>query len=133
MKGFKGDFLKKLTAKEKKTAIAYQDGKGGVTLGLTTFEQTRHWDLVLANPLDRVERDGDRLPWYSSIFDQKENNDQNKEHKHLFNNLSVEPLTIKQNTPGWFLLCEFSCTSSLSDQLLNEVKKKSQSRNMYLH
>jgi hypothetical protein len=40
----------------------------------------------------------------------------------MFNNLPVEPLTIKQNTPEWFLLCAFLCTSSTSDQLLNELK-----------
>ncbi len=35
--GFKALFLKKLTVRDKQlTGIAYQDGKGGVTLGLTS-------------------------------------------------------------------------------------------------
>jgi hypothetical protein len=43
-KGFKALFLKKLkTLSEKQiTGIAYRDGKGGIMLGLTTFEHSRH-------------------------------------------------------------------------------------------
>jgi hypothetical protein len=52
-KGLKGIFLKTLDIKERKiSAIACCDGKGGVTLGISTVEQTRHWDLVLENSLD---------------------------------------------------------------------------------
>ncbi len=124
-KGFKAIFLKKLTISEKKiTGIAYRDGKGGITLGLTTFEQTRHWDLVLANPLDAKTGD-ERMQWYYSIFSETiDPNDQTEEcYKQLFANLMVAPLTVKQNTPDWFLLRAFSCTSSATDQLLNELKK----------
>jgi len=47
--GFKALFLKKLTIKEKQImAMAYRDGKGGVTLRITASEQTRPWDLVSA-------------------------------------------------------------------------------------
>ena len=35
--------------------MAYRDGKGGITLGLTTFKHTRHWDLVLVNPLYKTD------------------------------------------------------------------------------
>jgi hypothetical protein len=121
-KGFKALFLKKLTTREKNlTGIAYRDGKGGITLGLTTFEQNRHWDLVLTNPLD-IEHDGEKLPWYNSIFDKREQEPE-EQLKQLFDNLPVDPFTTKQNTPEWFLLRAFSCTSSATDQLLNEVKK----------
>jgi hypothetical protein len=65
--GFKALFLKKLTIKEKQImAMAYRDGKGGVTLGITTSEQTRHWDLVSAKySADEKEN------WYESISDKK--------------------------------------------------------------
>jgi hypothetical protein len=47
--------MKKLTIREKNLAgIAYQDSKGGVTLGLITITSTQHWDLVPANPLDAM-------------------------------------------------------------------------------
>jgi hypothetical protein len=46
-KGFKVVFLKKVILKGKQmTGIAYRDGRGGVTLGLTITESTHHWDLV---------------------------------------------------------------------------------------
>jgi hypothetical protein len=42
-KGFKALFLKKLTIKNKQiTGVAYRDGKGGITLGLTTMALNRH-------------------------------------------------------------------------------------------
>jgi hypothetical protein len=46
--------------------MAYRDGKGGVTLGITASEQTRHWDLVSAKySADEKEN------WYESISDKK--------------------------------------------------------------
>jgi hypothetical protein len=52
--GFKGIFLKTLDIKIEK----YQPLLTVMTLGISTFEQTRHWDLVLENPLDnRAEVD----------------------------------------------------------------------------
>lgn len=42
--------------------------------------------------------------------------------KHMFELLPVIPLTTKQNTPEWFLMRMFSCTSSTSDNFLAEVK-----------
>jgi hypothetical protein len=68
--GFKTLFIKKkLTINDKEvTGLAYRDGKGGVTLGLTTCEHTRHWDLVLANPLDaKRQAGGEKIPWYQKI------------------------------------------------------------------
>jgi hypothetical protein len=51
--GFKALFIKKLTVRDKQiTGVAYRDGKGGVTLGLTSCTHNRHWDLVLVNPMD---------------------------------------------------------------------------------
>jgi hypothetical protein len=100
-KGFKAIFLKKLTISEKKiTGLEYRDGKGGIPLGLTTFEQTRHWDLVLSNPLDNTH-DGKRLPWYNSIREKGDYSDGEtvEQFKQLFENLPVDPLTVKQNTP----------------------------------
>jgi hypothetical protein len=42
-KGFKTIFLKKLANKDKQlTAIEYCDGKGGITLGINSSEQTQH-------------------------------------------------------------------------------------------
>jgi hypothetical protein len=44
-------FMKKLTVSGKNiTGLAYHDGNGGVTLGLTTCEDMQHWDLVLEDP-----------------------------------------------------------------------------------
>jgi hypothetical protein len=55
--GFKALFTKKLAMRDKNlTGIAYRDGKGGVTPGLTTITSARHWDLVLANPLDATRQ-----------------------------------------------------------------------------
>lgn len=117
-KGFRNLFLKKLRARDKDiTGIAYRDGKGGVTLALTTFEQTRHWDLVLANPLHR-ENSEKELLWYTSICEESY-----EDYKELFDNLPVKALTVKQNTPEWFLLRVFSCTSSSSDLLILELKQ----------
>jgi hypothetical protein len=44
-------------------------------------------------------------------------------YNQLFDNLPVDPLTVKENTTEWFLLRAFSCTSSATDQLLNSLKK----------
>ncbi len=44
-------------------------------------------------------------------------------YNQLFTELDIFPLTIKQNTPEWFLLRTFSFTSSTSDYLLAEAKK----------
>jgi hypothetical protein len=91
-KGFRNLFLKKLRARDKDiTGIAYRDGKGGVTLALTTFEQTRHWDLVLANPLHR-ENSEQELLWYTSICEESY-----EDYKELFDNLPVKALTVKQS------------------------------------
>jgi hypothetical protein len=124
--GFKTRFMKKLTINSKEiTGLAYRDGKGGVTLGLTTCEHTRHWDLVLANPLDaKRQAGGEKIPWYQKIHDSEEEECETAEdYRHLFHTLPVTPLTVKQNTPEWFLMHIFSCTSSASDNLLAEVKK----------
>jgi len=71
----------------------------------------------LENPLDNRGESGEKIPCYSSISKEK-----STEYNWLFDNLPVEPLTIKQNTPEWFLLRAFSCTSSTLDQLINELK-----------
>jgi hypothetical protein len=98
-KSFRFFFLKKLKARDKDiTGIAYHDGKGGVMLALTTFEQTRHWDLVLANPLHRDNGEKE-FQWYTSICEES-----CEDYKRLFENLPVKALTIKQNTPEWFFL-----------------------------
>ena len=53
MKGFKALFQKKVPYKNKNlTTGAYRDGHGGVTLGITSSSEGRHWDLVLHNPKD---------------------------------------------------------------------------------
>jgi hypothetical protein len=44
-------------------------------------------------------------------------------YNQLFDNLPVDPLTVKQNTPEWFLFHAYSCMSSTTDQLLNALKK----------
>ena len=118
--GFKALFMKKLTVQGKQiTGVAYRDGKGGVTLGLTSSTKTRHWDLVLANPLDAKRQVSDKgLQWYKSI-----DGEEHETYHQLFNNLPVVPFTVKQNTPEWFLLQTFAFTSSASDNLLAEVKK----------
>jgi len=114
-KGFIVIFLKKLKLKEKQmTGIAYLDGKGGVTLGLTTTESARHWDLV---PLISAQT-CENSQWFASIRSEKI-----EHYNHHFNGLEVIPLTFKQNTPEWFLLQTFSFTSSTLDNLLMELKK----------
>jgi hypothetical protein len=50
-------------------------------------------------------KSGEKIPWYSSITKEPP-----PEYNWLFSNPPVEPLTIKQNTPEWFLLCAFSCS-----------------------
>jgi hypothetical protein len=66
--GFKALFLKKLTIRDKQImATAYRDGKGGVILGITTSEQTRHWDLVVSAKYMTEEKEN----WYESISDKK--------------------------------------------------------------
>jgi hypothetical protein len=120
--GFKTLFVKKLTVSNKEiTGIAYRDGKGGITLGLTTHSQMRHWDLVLSNPQDFTQ---------TSMNEGKErrfkkiNNEEDsaEDHSNMLSQLSVMPLTTKQNSPEWFLMRLFSCTSSTSDNLLMEIK-----------
>jgi hypothetical protein len=113
-KGFKALFLKKLVIKGKQiTGIAYRDGKGGITLGISTTEPTRHWDLVTVN-----QNAGGGRQWFSSI-----RKDSTEDYNQQFYDLSVVPLTLQQNTPEWFLLRTFSFTSSTTDQLLSEIKK----------
>jgi hypothetical protein len=56
-------------------------------------------------------------------FSEEEEQATAEDYMHLFQALPVTPLTVKQNTPEWFLMRIFSCTSSASDNLLAEVKK----------
>ena len=113
--GFKALFLKKLSVRDKQlTGIAYRDGKGGVTLGLTSSTSTRHWDLVAANPLDAKRQ----VKWFQAI-----ESTEDEDYKQLFDTLPVKALTTKQNTPEWFLLRTFSFTSSTSDNLILQAKK----------
>jgi hypothetical protein len=101
--------------KEKQmTGIAYRDGKGGVTLGLSTTDSARHWDLA---PLISAKT-CENYQWFASIRSKKL-----ECYNHHFNNLKVIPVTLKQNTPEWFLLRTFSFTSSTSDHFLVELKK----------
>jgi len=119
--GFKTLFMKKLTVSGKNiTGLAYRDGKGGVTLGLTTCEHMRHWDLVLEDPKCAKQQMGEeKLPWFEKLHDQKTASENNT---YLFTALHVIPLTVNQNTPEWFLMRIFACTSSASDNLLADVK-----------
>jgi hypothetical protein len=112
--------MKRLTIQGKQiTGIAYRDGKGVVTLGLTSNMKTRHWDLVNANLLDAKCQVCERgLQWYKSI-----DGEEHQTYQNLFNNLPVVPFTVKQNTPEWVLLRIFAFTSSTSDSLLAEVEK----------
>jgi hypothetical protein len=124
--GFKTLFMKKLTIGGKDlTGLAYRDGKGGVTLGLTTCEHTRHWDFVLVNPLDeKRQADGEKIPYYQKVHSSEViDGEAVQDYTYLFDALPVTPLTVKQNTPEWFLMRIFSCTSSASDKLLAEVKQ----------
>ncbi len=61
--------MKRLTVQGKRTiGVAYRDGKGGVTLGLTSSMKTRHWYLVLTEPLDANRYVNEReLKWYKSV------------------------------------------------------------------
>jgi hypothetical protein len=111
-KGFKAIFLKKLILKDKQ--IAYHDGKGGVTLGITTTKSICHWDLV---PLISAKA-SKTCKWFSSIRAES-----GKDYNQHFEELEVIPLTLKHNTPEWFLLRTFSFTSSTSHNLLVELKK----------
>jgi hypothetical protein len=114
-KGFEAIFLKKLILKDKQiTGLAYRDGKGGVTLGITTTESIRHWDLI---PLISAKA-SKTCKWFSSIRAES-----GQDYNQHFEDLEVSPLTLKQNTPEWFLLPTFSFTSSTSDNLLAELKK----------
>ncbi len=118
-------FVKKLTVSHKEiTSIAYWDGKGGITLGITTSDQMCHWDLVVANPLDAKHQmmDEEEGLWFKNNCS-KEDSNAIDHFKHMFELLPVIPLTTKQNTPEWFLMRMFSCTSSTSDNFLAEVKK----------
>jgi hypothetical protein len=82
----------------------------------------RHWDLVLADPLDGTNMiTGKESKWFCNIY--KEANGNEAIEQELFQALPVTPLTYKQNTPEWFLLRTFSCTSSTTDNLLSEAKK----------
>ncbi len=109
-RGFKALYMKKLTTKDKVvTGLAYRDGKGGVTLGLNTTEQNRHWDLVLVSPIDANCKTGEgAIKWYKKVISIKIEFDQceeNEESKLLFRQLEVIPPTTKQNTPEWCILC----------------------------
>jgi len=95
--GFKTLFVKKLTVSNKEiTGIAYRDGKGGITLGLTTHSQMRHWDLVLSNPQDFTQ---------TSMNEGKErrfkkiNNEEDsaEDHSNMLSQLSVMPLGNKKH------------------------------------
>jgi len=105
--GFKALFIKQLSMRDKQlTGIAYWDGRWGVTLGLKSSISTRHWDLVVANPLDAKQH----VQWFQVIESAEDEDD-----KQLFILLPVKALTTKQNTPEWFLLRTYSFTSSTSD------------------
>jgi hypothetical protein len=58
------------------------------------------------------------LPWIEKIPDGNTSED----NIWLFKTVHVVPLTVTQNTPEWFLMRIFSCTSSASDNLPAEVK-----------
>ncbi len=45
-----------------------------------------------------------------------------EDNTYLFEMLRIIPLTMKQNTPKWFLMHIFSSTFSATDHLLAEVK-----------
>jgi hypothetical protein len=83
--------LKKLSVQDKQlTGIACGNGKGGVTLVLTSSTSTQHWDLVAANPLDTKIQ----MKWFQAIESAKD-----EDYKQLFDTLPVKALTMKQNTP----------------------------------
>jgi hypothetical protein len=106
------------------TGVAYRDGKGGITLGLTTSSQMRHWDLVLSNPQDAKHSIAgkEKGQWFKRVHEERDRNSI-EDYSAMLQQLPIIPLTTKQNTPEWFLMRMFSCTSSTSDKLLNETKK----------
>ncbi len=110
------------------TGVAYRDGRGNVTLGLSSMIPGRQWDLVVANPNDAKrykmpEHDQDgSVKWFIEINKVEEDSSEN--YDWLFSNLNVTALTLEQNTPEWFLLRMFSITSSSSDYLLFQLKKE---------
>jgi hypothetical protein len=88
---FQGSFLAKLSVQDKQlTGITYRDGKGGITLGLTSSTSTRHWDLVAADPLDAKRQ----VKWFQAIKSAED-----EDYKQLFDMLPIKALTSKQNTP----------------------------------
>jgi len=91
-------FMKKLTVSgENNVGLAYCDGKGGVTLGLTTYEHMQHWDCVLKDPKHAKHRMGkEKLLWFEKNPDQKTASENNT---YLFTKSRVIPLTMNQNTP----------------------------------
>jgi hypothetical protein len=109
-------FMKKLTVSGKNiTGLAYHDGNGGVTLGLTTCEDMQHWDLVLEDPKGAKHQMGkEKLLFLKKIPIRKQ--------YISVHCIACLPLTVNHNTPAWFLMRIFACTSSASDNLLADVK-----------
>jgi hypothetical protein len=109
------------------SGYAYRDGKGGATLGINTIICSHERDLVVCNPQDaerfRIpigEQGSERVKWFREVCEEKT---KNCDFGDLFLELNVQPLTLEQATPEWFLLWMFSCTSSSTDRLLVELKK----------
>lgn len=126
MKGIQAIYMKKLTIMDKTiTGMANRDGRGGVTLGLSTSIFNHQWDFVLANPDDAKQQIvEENNKWFYNISNEKiDSNVPEDSYRDLFQFLPVIPLTCRQNTLEWFLLHILSCTSSTSDTLLAELKK----------
>jgi len=95
--GFKTLSVKKLTVSSKEiTGIVYRDGKGGVTLGLTTHSQMCHWDLVLSNPQDvtnSIMSEG-KVWWLEKVHNEADSNIA-EDYSNMLEQLSIMPLTTK--------------------------------------
>jgi hypothetical protein len=121
MKGYKDAQYKTLTWNHSKIrATAYNSGTGtAVSLAMSTIHHFPVFDLNLAFPKDHKyyfdpretcnSRESRAFPLVDGIID----------HLHLITHLPIRPLTTVQGDTGWFIMRQFSLTSSTVDPMIS--------------
>jgi len=116
------------------TVVAYRNGNGGVTLGISTVNSQNHYDCVLKCPSDiewhKLVQNGDRRAmrhkWYQrfNMTEEASSNrmvTSNNELVAALSDTDIEPIITECNNSGWFLCQSNADTSSVGEKSVRVV------------